>query len=193
MGKTVRTTETFCYCSYSFCNSRAGRLGEKCLRSSNEESLYFVSEGSSSNTVIVTACLTIIIPLNRLLSTLSWSRSEVKTTTKTTWIAADLRSAVEAIWVFLGELFWGDVQRVHFYTKNKLNSLDLAFIDIFSLCGLSAHFRLQTSDGLKQTETDRQASFIRLPGLLYCGAVVTTTWHLQSGLRYLQSTYNILI
>ena len=71
MGKTVRTTETFCYCSYSFCNSRAGRLGEKYLRSSNEESLYFVSEGSSSNTVIVTACLTIIIPLNRLLSTLS--------------------------------------------------------------------------------------------------------------------------
>ena len=31
MGKTVRTTETFCYCSYSFCNSRAGRLGELLL------------------------------------------------------------------------------------------------------------------------------------------------------------------
>ena len=55
MGKTVRTTETFCYCSYSFCNSRAGRLGDaKWLR------------------VLMTACLTIltISPFNRLFSTL---------------------------------------------------------------------------------------------------------------------------
>ena len=40
MGKTVRTTETFCYCSYSFCNSRAGQLGEQLLRSSSEETLF---------------------------------------------------------------------------------------------------------------------------------------------------------
>ena len=59
MGKTVRTTETFCYCSYSFCNSRAGGLGEEILRSSNTKNFYFCSDWSSR--MIMTASITIIL------------------------------------------------------------------------------------------------------------------------------------
>ena len=152
MGKTVRTTETFCYCSYSFCNSRAGRQGEDWTR-------------------ILTACLTITSTLTRLLSTL-WALSSAETEVSTTRPQKQLNglpktwevpliphSALKAISVFLAESLVKDVQLVHFYTKNILNSSDTAFIDISSLCRLSTHFRLETEE--KQT-------FHPLAWSLYC-------------------------
>ena len=159
MGKTVRTTETFCYCSYSFCNSRAGRQGEEWTR-------------------ILTACLTITSTLSRLLSTL-WALSSAETKVSTTRPEKQLNglpktwevpliphSALKAISVFLAESLVKDVQLVHFYTKNILNSSDTAFIDISSLCRLSTHFRLETEE--KQTDAAIPSACL-VPLLWWCG------------------------
>ena len=187
MGKTVRTTETFCYCSYSFCNSRAGN--------------FTFSSDWTDWTRILTACLTITSTLTRLLSTL-WALSSAETKVSTTRPEKQLNgllktwevpliphSALKAISVFLAESLVKDVQLVHFYTKNILNSSDTAFIDISSLCRLSTHFRLETEE--KQT-------FHPLAWSLYCGDVVTmtdsmkyTTKHSTIHIRALYMTHRL--
>ena len=147
---------------------------------------------SSSSTVLLTACLTITITLTRLLSTL-WALSEHNKTTKTTWIAEELRCA---ILVFYSWIISEGCTTCSFLHKNKSNSSDMAFnIDIFSLCRLSAHFRLETEDR-RQTGTNRKRQTglfhpVAWPPFTFCCAVLTMT-DTSNSIRGLQYLNNII-